>query len=177
MQFFLIDLDAYLLNVSVIPPLIGVIVLEVLPVNNSRGRLAGIMVLYTYWSPYILGQAIMLSNTAGLTKKTAVYAVNYIGYSVGNLIGPQIFLTKEAPGYGTAIRTMLVCYSVDAVLFLVYGLWCNHLNSRKAAQRAQLESEQRSGDEDSKPGVARVMDDDALADLTDLQNPHFIYLT
>ncbi|KIY45310.1 MFS general substrate transporter [Fistulina hepatica ATCC 64428] len=153
---------------SVLPPMVGVIVLHTLPLSNTHGRLAGIYVLYTYWSPYILGQAIMLNNTAGLTKKTAVYAVNYMGYSVGNLIGPQIFLSKEAPGYETAVTTMLACYSIDAVLFLLYGLWCRYLNHRKSIERAGADQREHHVTEDV---------DDALADLTDLKNPRFVYIS
>ncbi|EIM89330.1 MFS general substrate transporter [Stereum hirsutum FP-91666 SS1] len=163
--------------ISVIPPMIGVIVLHVLPLENHNGRLAGIYVLYTYWSPYILGQAIMLNNTAGLTKKTVVYAINYIGYSVGNLVGPQTFLTNEAPAYSTAIKTMLCCYAIDALLFLAYGFYCRYLNRRKAAHLAsQASSLGGSASEKDGEQVPELMDD-ALADLTDLKNPHFVYIT
>ncbi|KAJ7596012.1 MFS general substrate transporter [Mycena floridula] len=164
---------------SVIPPMIGVIVLQVLPLTNTKGRLAGIYVLYTYWSPYILGQAIMMNNTAGLTKKTTMYAVNYIGYSIGNLIGPQIFLTKEAPGYTTAIKTMLACYAIDAILFILYGLHCRRLNAQKQKHLAQLGSmaQQETDTKWRNDVTERIVHDDGLMDLTDLQNPHFVYMT
>ncbi|KAJ7598717.1 MFS general substrate transporter [Mycena floridula] len=161
---------------SVIPPTIGVIMLQVLPLDNPKGRLAGIYVLYTFWSPYILGQAIMMNNTAGLTKKTAMYAVNYIGYAIGNLIGPQIFLTKEAPSYTTAIKTMLVCEVIDASLFILYGLYCRHLNAQKRKRLVELDSQQTN----PKPMPSRradIVHDDGLMDLTDVQNLHFIYMT
>lgn len=140
-----------------------------------------------------------------------------IGYSVGNLVGPQTFLTSEAPAYSvrltflfplsrapfiqiqiylsfwccvayyfdmqTAIKTMLCCYAIDALLFLAYGLYCRHLNRLKAAHLASYPSPPHpsySSDEKHVEGgkVAEVIHtDEALADLTDLRNPHFVYIT
>jgi hypothetical protein len=50
------------------------------------------------------------ANTAGHTKKMIVYAIGeqrsrtqlttaYIGYCVGNIVGPQTFKAKQAPQY------------------------------------------------------------------------------
>ncbi|KAJ7585842.1 MFS general substrate transporter [Mycena floridula] len=180
--------------ISAIPPMIGVIVFKVLPLTNTKGRLAGVYVMYIYWSPYILGQAIMMNNTAGLTKKTTMYALNYMAFSFGFFIGPQIFLTREAPGYTTAITTMLACYAIVVVLFLVYGRYCHHLNAQKQKNLAQLDypihlarldsakhqdpSAQQSDSKWRNVEVTdRIVHDDGLMDLTDLQNPHFVYIT
>ncbi|KAJ7593577.1 MFS general substrate transporter, partial [Mycena floridula] len=180
--------------ISAIPPMIGVIVFKVLPLTNTKGRLAGVYVMYIYWSPYILGQAIMMNNTAGLTKKTTMYALNYMAFSFGFFIGPQIFLTREAPGYTTAITTMLACYAIVVVLFLVYGRYCHHLNAQKQKNLAQIDypihlarldsakhqdpSAQQSDSKWRNVEVTdRIVHDDGLMDLTDLQNPHFVYIT
>lgn len=39
------------------------------------------------------------ANTGGYTKKMIVYALSYIGYSVGNIVGPLTFTTDQAPKY------------------------------------------------------------------------------
>lgn len=39
------------------------------------------------------------ANTGGYTKKMIVYAMAYIGYSVGNLVGPLTFTADQAPRY------------------------------------------------------------------------------
>lgn len=77
----------------------------------------------------------------------------------------------------TAIKTMLCCYAIDALLFLAYGFYCRYLNRRKAAHLAsQASSLGGSASEKDGEQVPELMDD-ALADLTDLKNPHFVYIT
>jgi ACS family allantoate permease-like MFS transporter len=70
--------------------------------------------------PFPTGVNILLmsqyANTAGHTKKTAVYCISYIGYCVGNLIGPQAFKANEAPKYTSGVAAMLSCYAISLVL-------------------------------------------------------------
>jgi len=42
------------------------------------------------------------SNVAGYTKKQLTGAFVFVGYCVGNIIGPQTFIEKEAPLYTSA---------------------------------------------------------------------------
>lgn len=48
------------------------------------------------------------SNVAGYTKKQITGAVLFTGYCVGNIIGPQTFITSEArkstPAHGEGIN-------------------------------------------------------------------------
>lgn len=83
----------------------------------------------------------------------------------------------------TAIKTMLCCYALDAFLFLAYGLFCRYLNKQKATHLATLppshpHSASPAGSPvDEKRHGEIVHADEALADLTDLKNPHFVYIT
>jgi hypothetical protein len=43
--------------------------------------------------------SIIASNVAGYTKKTTVSAIMFIGYCTGNIIGPFLFFSDEAPVY------------------------------------------------------------------------------
>lgn len=43
-----------------------------------------------------------------------------IGYAAGNLIGPQTFISKQAPKYTGGVVAMLICYCVSIMLLLVY---------------------------------------------------------
>lgn len=58
--------------------------------------MVGLYLLYTYFGPYVVGISLAQANTAGHTKKTVVFAILYIGYAVGNLIGPQTFRASQA---------------------------------------------------------------------------------
>ena len=71
---------------SVILPLIGVILLVVVPRSNQGGSLLGVYLAAMYWGSYIVVMGIMYANTGGYTKKMTVYAVAYIGYCVGNIV-------------------------------------------------------------------------------------------
>jgi hypothetical protein len=42
------------------------------------------------------------SNVAGYTKKQLTGAFIFVGYCIGNIIGPQTFKAKEAPYYHSA---------------------------------------------------------------------------
>jgi predicted MFS family arabinose efflux permease len=70
-------------------PIIGTVVVVTLPRSNLAGQMIGLYFMYTYFGPYVVGIGLAQANTAGHTKKTVVFAVLYIGYAVGNLIGPQ----------------------------------------------------------------------------------------
>jgi hypothetical protein len=45
---------------------------------------------------------IVSSNVAGYTKKQVTGAVLFMGYCVGNIVGPQTFRDGEKPGYRSA---------------------------------------------------------------------------
>ncbi|GAD95410.1 allantoate permease, putative [Paecilomyces variotii No. 5] len=150
---------------SLIIPLIGTIVVYVLPRSNAAGQLVGLYMLYVYWAPYVCGLAMFQANTAGHTKKTTVNAMDYVAYAVGNIIGPQTFLEDQAPKYIGATVAMLLCYAMCIVLALAYGVACRLQNVQKEK-------------------VHSFMSDDAIdehsadfLDLTDKENVTFRYTT
>ena len=59
-----------------------------------------------------------------------------IGYTVGNLVGPQSFLAREAPDYTTAYTVMLVGYCLTIALMVLYGFLCWRDNKKKEVQEA-----------------------------------------
>ena len=56
-------------------PLVGTIMLHVIPRNNRAGSLVGLYIVYNYWGPYVLMNASHIANTSGSTKKTISYGV------------------------------------------------------------------------------------------------------
>ncbi len=80
---------------------------------------------------------------------------------MGNIIGPQVFQAKDAPQYRPAEITILVCWCVCLVdLFFIY-FWYKLQNKKKAEVKAQ-------------PGY-RKLDGQEFYDLTDRENPEFVY--
>ena len=42
----------------------------------------------------------------------------FIAYCTGNIIGPQLFLEKEAPSYPSGFLAIIICYSIGLVAFM-----------------------------------------------------------
>ena len=133
----------------------------------------------TLRGPYIVMMGSVYANTAGYTKKMIVYAIAYMGYCVGNIVGPQTFQAKDAPKYTGGVVAMLVCYGVAIVLIAAYRSvghdafddprpsltrqFCVYLNKRKACE---LEAHVREHG-DSTDML------DQWQDQTDFENPRF----
>ena len=79
----------------------------------------------------------MYANVGGTSKKVVVFGVSYIGYTVGNLIGPQSFRATEAPSYPTAYTVMLVGYCITMALLVLYGFICWRDNKKKEVQERE----------------------------------------
>lgn len=107
--------------------------------------------------------ALVNSNIAGHTKRSISNAVMFLGYATGFIIGPQFFITKEAPKYQTGFTTMIITFGTTT--FVPLGLWAylTMLNKRKQARLVE------SGRENV---YAR---NEEFLDLTDREQDHFFY--
>ncbi|RDW61824.1 uncharacterized protein DSM5745_10496 [Aspergillus mulundensis] len=144
-------------------PAIGAIIVYTLPRSNIGGQMVGIYLLYTYFGPYVVGISMAQANTAGSTKKTVQYSILYIGYAVGNLIGPQTFRANQAPAYTGGFVSMLVCYCVCVVLMAGYWTIAAILNRRRVDGVEPSETEGEL--------------EEAFSDKTDFQQRGFKYTT
>lgn len=130
--------------------------------ENHKVQLAG----YSLWSVTPLGMICALScvssNVAGHTKKTTVNAMVLIAYCVGNLVGPQTFLTSEAPNYHTAVICMVAFSSASLVTLVALYFSYKYLNKK------------RDGIDTSEFDHVENIE---FADLTDKENPFFRYST
>lgn len=79
--------------------LLGILLVKFLPEENRWGRLTGFWLVRAYMPMVAMTLGILASNTAGFTKKSTTGAMLFIGYCVGNMVGPQFFISTEAPGY------------------------------------------------------------------------------
>ncbi|KAL4815532.1 MFS general substrate transporter [Aspergillus spinulosporus] len=107
-----------LMIVVILFALVGVILMNTLPDSNRWGRWAGIFLLGPFATSIPISLSLITSNVGGLTKKATVSAMLFLAYCTGNIIGPQLFLDKEAPKYPTGLRGVLVGFAL-AILFLV----------------------------------------------------------
>ena len=100
-----------------------------------------------------------------------------VGYSVGNLVSPQIWVPSAGPRYYGAWISMIVVSWVGtpAILCVIWYI----LTKRNKARRESNEVEEREGCvEQVDNGVVTTKKVDvALLDLTDLENKSFVYPT
>jgi hypothetical protein len=63
------------------------------------------------------------SNIAGYTKKQITAAVVFIGFCIGNAVGPQTFIDKEKRAYFTGGFFLVVSFfSIELRLTIYSGL-------------------------------------------------------
>lgn len=100
------------------------------------------------------------SNVAGHTKKITTNAILLISYCVGNLIGPQTFISNQAPKYQGAKIAIVVCGFINVgtlIAILLSYVWENRRrNSQPQVDMSHIENYE-------------------FADLTDKENPNFRY--
>jgi small-conductance mechanosensitive channel len=77
----------------------GCLMIKLLPTDKRLARLAGFWMITAVAPVFPLMLSLFASNTAGFTKKSTTTTFIFIGYCVGNLVGPQFFISTEAPNY------------------------------------------------------------------------------
>ena len=119
----------------------------------------------TYGSALSTVYAYNASNTGGHTKKSTVNALTLMSFSIGNIVGTEIFLPKDAPAYIPGKIAIMILLTVQlGVCFLLR--WVNlRLNRKKRAYIEELKARNGWSDAD----VQNERDRHAFADLTDKQ--------
>ncbi|KAI1105640.1 MFS general substrate transporter [Jackrogersella minutella] len=109
------------------------------------------------------------SNVAGYTKKQLTGAFLFVGYCVGNIIGPQTFIDSEAPFYTSAYIAILIGYCVKTVMVMVLYLYMWTANKKRDRDAAVYGS--RLSETQEKEAIEMGMQD-----VTELDNKGFRYV-
>ncbi|OAQ77997.1 MFS transporter, ACS family, allantoate permease [Purpureocillium lilacinum] len=136
------------MTVALTIALVGSIMVFAAPYSNKAALLCGYYLVYAFPTGYILLLAMASANVAGHTKKVVTNSLLLIGYSAGNIIGPQFFKTNQQPRY---------------LCLRFYLVWQN--KSRASARQAL---EEISTEEE----LAQY----GFRNLTDKENPMFVYV-
>ena len=135
---------------------------------------------HTYGITYIIGLGWTTSTAAGYTKKLMRNVMFMLGYSVGNLVSPQIWVPSAAPRYyGAWVSMVVVAWAgTPAILFIIRFILKRRNKEREEWIASLSEDEREYGrveqlDENGELVVRKV--EIALLDLTDLENKFFIY--
>lgn len=152
-------------------------------------QLFGYFLLSTGPAAMPLAMSLVQANYRGVTKKMTMTALLFLAYCVGNISGPQFFLSREAPTYDTAFRTIMICYSLAALLALSLRLYLQWMNDRRVRVEGFVGSAGNAGvvgggkvlDVDqSARNVAQMVNQVELVstdyeDITDWKTPGFRY--
>ncbi|CAN8098236.1 unnamed protein product [Discula destructiva] len=177
-----------------VPPVIGSILMLTVP-----RRLKGVLLFGYYLVSCMAAITPILynwqaSNTAGDTKKKCTSAVVFIGMCLGNVIGPLLYSQDQAPLYRQGVIADLCMFVVVGAVSALIPFYLMFLNKRHARRREELgksaalidesmvtkkkmaESKAVEIEDAQVPQHRALEDDNALHDVTDLNNEDFIYV-
>ncbi|OJK04884.1 hypothetical protein ASPACDRAFT_19785 [Aspergillus aculeatus ATCC 16872] len=136
-------LRCYWMIFTLLISLVGILLMRQLPTHRKWGRLVGVWLVTVFGAGWPLSLSLVSSNTAGFTKKGTVTALIFIAYCVGNIAGPQLFKSTEAPRYNTAFSAILACFCLavlDVIGLRCYMVWENKRRDRKQGRTIEPES-------------------------------------
>jgi hypothetical protein len=123
-----------------IPPIIGIVMLLTIPYSkDNRGKLLAGYYLISFYpgiSPLIYSWS--QQNTAGDTKKKCLVGLMFVGSNAGNIIGPLLFKTTEAPKYTRGLHANLGLFIALAVLTAVTAAYLRLQNAKHAKMRVAM---------------------------------------
>ncbi|QDS68712.1 hypothetical protein FKW77_003868 [Venturia effusa] len=130
-----------------------------LPRSAKGGLLFGVYFLASFGGAYAVMMGLQIANTAGYTKRSVTSSGLFVGYCLGNILGPFLFKVKDAPEYAPGFIACVSTSCAAAVLSMVYRVYCIWENKRR-----------------DRTGTAEAFDHAYEDDLTDRKNPQFRYI-
>jgi MFS family permease len=147
-------------------PLMGTLLLLLLPASNSWGIVVSTWFAGSTAPPLSVAVGLMASNVKGNTKKSVVSAVFFVFYTIGCITGPQLWQKHDAPRYTKGCIISIIswaCLMGCFVLFYVTGRSSNSKREREVAGTAFQSSK------DEQRGVS------VDSDMTEKLDRHFRY--
>ncbi|BCS30547.1 uncharacterized protein APUU_80850A [Aspergillus puulaauensis] len=138
--------------------MVAALLLLLLPLNETGGLLFACYIMPTMGAGYAVLMGLQIANIAGYTKRSLSSSGLYIGYCLGNFVGPLCFREQDSPRYVPGFIVTVVTTFIAAVLVLVYRMICLWDNRRRDAT-----------------GVLEGFEHAYEDDLTDKTNPQFRY--
>ncbi|OBT73466.1 hypothetical protein VF21_07296 [Pseudogymnoascus sp. 05NY08] len=143
-----------------VPTVVSCILQWQLPRSNKGGLLFAAYIIASLGGTYAVLLGVVMANSAGYTKRTLNAAGLFIGYCVGNLIGPLLFKPQDAPAYAPAFIGVLATALATMALIAIY--WYLAIRDNNIRDEA---------------GIPEGFDHAYEDDLTDRKNPQFRYTT
>jgi hypothetical protein len=100
--------------------MIGSILVWKLDADNQVGRMVGLTLGAVFAVNIPLSLSIISSNVAGFTKRSVTSALLFVAYCIGNIIGPQLFMSAEEPGYPVSLPLILFIIFLLTKVLIVF---------------------------------------------------------
>ncbi|BGP17937.1 hypothetical protein JCM10213_003945 [Rhodosporidiobolus nylandii] len=171
----------YLIPLSCVPVFIGAAIIWGASWERRGVPLFGFYLLPTFGSPYVLLLALASANVAGSTKKAITSGAIFVGYCVGNIIGPYTVFADEV---GVKYQSTWIALYVSLGVVCICSLLLRVLFSRENARRdaAALIAGESAGEEKTDAATVRTEEEREMElersekeDLTDKENAKFRY--
>jgi len=155
-----------------LPSLLGMALMTGFQYSGKKGVLLFSVYVQGLAGPsYPLLYAWNASNIGGHTKKITVNAIMQFTFGLGNVVGSYLFLPANAPGYIPGKIAIVILYCVFIVGCLIVRFLNTRLNTRKRAAIMAVVTDKHWTEAD----VQHERDKSAFLDLTDRENPYFVY--
>ncbi|RLL96885.1 hypothetical protein CFD26_106693 [Aspergillus turcosus] len=172
----------------ILPVVAGLAMLYALPRDGSvQGALmAGYYLLSFLFAGNPLIVTWMVGNTAGMTKKSVVMSLYNAASSAGNIVGPLLFKSSDAPTYHHGLQACLgIFVALVAVVLIQWAnlVLLNKLQEKKRVRNGKpakmvdrsMQNRYRGagGDEED---MQQEVGNNGLLDITDRENDEFVYI-
>ncbi|KAL3493301.1 major facilitator superfamily domain-containing protein [Aspergillus germanicus] len=138
--------------------MVACILLLTLPLDQTGGLLFACYIMPTVGAGYAVLMGLQIGNIAGYTKRSLSSSGLYIGYCLGNFVGPLCFRTQDYPRYVPGFIVTVVTTVIAGILVFIYRFVCLRDNRKRDAS-----------------GVMEGFENAYQDDLTDKTNPQFRY--
>ncbi|KAF9889914.1 hypothetical protein FE257_006786 [Aspergillus nanangensis] len=135
------------------------LLLLLLPMSATGGMLFACYILPSLGGAYAVLMGLQIANIAGYTKRAVASAGIYIGYCLGNFVGPLVFEEKDAPRYVPGFIVVIVTSVMSGLLVIVYRFLCIRENKKR-----------------DQTGITEGYGNAYQDDMTDKTNPEFRYI-
>ncbi|KAH8695731.1 major facilitator superfamily domain-containing protein [Phaeosphaeriaceae sp. PMI808] len=152
-------LRSYMIFACQMGTTLAALLLWLLPRSHKGALLFACYILPSVGGGYAVLMGLGLANTAGYTKRTVASSGIYIGYCLGNFVGPLVFKPQDAPRYAPGFIVTFATAVCAGLLALIYRFWCVAVNKQR-----------------DKTGVLEDFEHAYEDDSTDKKNPQFRYI-
>lgn len=167
-SFFVPNVRCLLSIVSCLMGLAGAVMVHVLDIEANRdASLAGVYLMGFYNVPWVFMLSLQSSNAGGATKKsfmaisiaciygryrmspflryTTKLTMSFRILAIGNIIGPQLFLSSQAPTYPLGIGAMIFSFTLMGASTIFYFFLAILENKRRDSLYGKPEDSVQSG--------------------------------